>query len=318
MRFYQTFLLASVVARSIVSSSTAVAQPSPDRGNTPVVRLREDSTAYTAYSGIEDSLRTVIRDAAEWKALWTRINRPFIPAPTLPSIDFRREMIVVAALGRRPSAGYDVVIEEVDQSQTGIDVGVRKMRPAPGCPVSAVVTRPLDVARIPASDRPVRFHERTIVVPCDENSLTQAGSAKPEDTIRRLHVVPALGLRFGTPQKASAALGVVVGQDWQKNGRDHSQNVALFAEPGISAGRASLAYVYHGFGAFGSGIGVAATGLRTWDDPWTVKQNQTYVGGEVILWPIVFIGPRVGLFRNVSSTETSRRWFVSFDFGIGL
>jgi hypothetical protein len=139
-----------------------------------------------------------------------------------------------------------------------------------------------------------------------------------EDTVPRLHVLPALGLRVGTPQKASAAFGVVVGQDWQQNGRDHSRNVALFAEPGISGGRASVAYVYHGYGGFGSGLGVAASVLRTWKDPWTVRQNQSYVGGEVILWPIVFVGPRVGLFRNISGTETSRRWFVSFDFGIGL
>ena len=140
----------------------------------------------------------------------------------------------------------------------------------------------------------------------------------PEDTVPRTHVLPALGLRVGTPQKASAALGVVVGQDWQKNGRDHSRNVALFVEPGLSGGRASLAYISHGWGAFGSGLGVAASGLRTWKDPWTVNDNQTYVGGELILWPIVFVGPRVGLFRNVSNHETSRHWFVSFDFGIGL
>lgn len=139
-----------------------------------------------------------------------------------------------------------------------------------------------------------------------------------EDTLPRLHVLPALGLRFGTPQKASAAFGVVVGQDWQKNGRDHSRNVAVWAEPGLSGGRASLAYVSHGFGTFGSGLGVAATVLRTWDNPWTVRENQSYVGGEAILWPIVFIGPRIGVFRNVSSVETSRRWFVSIDFGIGL
>ena len=149
--------------------------------------------------------------------------------------------------------------------------------------------------------------------------IAPASRAKdPADTVPRVHVLPALGLRVGTPQKASAALGVVVGQDWQKNGRDHSRNVTLFLEPGLSGGRASLAYISHGWGAFGSGLGVAASALRTWKDPWTVNDNQTFVGGEVILWPIVFVGPRIGLFRNVSKDETSRHWFVSFDFGIGL
>ena len=43
--------------------------------------------------------------------------------------------------------------------------------------------------------------------------------------------------------------------------------------------------------------------LRTWKDPWTVKPNLTYVGGEVILWPIVFIGPRIGLLRAINTSE---------------
>jgi hypothetical protein len=138
-----------------------------------------------------------------------------------------------------------------------------------------------------------------------------------EDTIPRTHVFPALGIHVGTPQKVSAALGVVVGEEWQKNGRDHSRNIALFAEPGLSAGRASLAYMDHGYGGFGSGYGVAATFLRTWKEPWTVKPNQSYVGADLILWPVLFVGPRVGFFRRVSGPSSSDRWFVSFDVGIG-
>lgn len=138
-----------------------------------------------------------------------------------------------------------------------------------------------------------------------------------EDTIPRTHIFPALGVHVGSPQKVSAALGVVLGEEWQKDGRDHTRNVALFAEPGLGAGRASLAYVDHGYGAFGSGFGLAATVIRTWKEPWTVTKNQTYVGADLILWPIVFVGPRIGLFRNVSDRMTSDKWFVAIDFGIG-
>jgi len=140
----------------------------------------------------------------------------------------------------------------------------------------------------------------------------------PEDTATRMHVAPALGLRVGAPQKASAALGLLVGVDWQKDHRDHSRNGTIFVEPGLSAGRASIAYVDHGYGSFGSGFGIAATALRTWEDPWGARENSTYVGGELILWPIVFVGPRVGLFRSVAGDVGSKKWFFSFDFGIGL
>jgi len=139
-----------------------------------------------------------------------------------------------------------------------------------------------------------------------------------EDTTAHLHIAPALGLRFGEPQKASFAAGLLVGLDWQGTRRDHSRNGAVFLEPGVSAGRASVAYVEDGYGSFGSGYGVAATVLRTWEDPWAAKENSTYVGGEVILWPIVFVGPRVGLFRSISGEAKSGKWLFSIDFGIGL
>lgn len=138
------------------------------------------------------------------------------------------------------------------------------------------------------------------------------------DTTTRFHVLPALGVQFGSPQRASAALGIVLGEDFVRDGHDHSRNVAIFAEPGLGAGRASIAYVSHGYGSFGSGFGIAATALRTWNEPWQLNANQTYVGGEVLLWPILFVGPRIGLLRNVSTVETSRHWFWSFSVGVGL
>ena len=73
-----------------------------------------------------------------------------------------------------------------------------------------------------------------------------------------------------------------------------------------------------GYGSFGSGFGIAGSLLRTWDDPWVAKQNVTYLGGELLLWPIVFVGPRVGLFHSVTGPSGSRKWLVAFDFGVGL
>jgi hypothetical protein len=138
-----------------------------------------------------------------------------------------------------------------------------------------------------------------------------------EDTVPRSHLLPGLGVHVGAPQKASIAGGVVIGEDWRENGRDHSRNVGLWVEPGLSGGRASVAYISHGYGSFGSGFAVGASVLRTWKDPWIAKENLTYIGGDVMLWPIVFVGPRIGLFRSVTS-GAENRWFVSFDFGFGL
>lgn len=127
------------------------------------------------------------------------------------------------------------------------------------------------------------------------------------------HMLPALGLRAGIPQKASAAIGIVTGKNYRERG--HTEDVAIYVEPGLSAGRASLGYI-SGFGNMGSGFGIAATALRTWKDPINFSTNATYAGAEVWVWPIFFIGPRVGVFRRVAGGP--RGWFLTADFGFGL
>ena len=127
------------------------------------------------------------------------------------------------------------------------------------------------------------------------------------------HMLPALGLRAGIPQKASAAIGLVAGKNYQEKG--HTEDLALYVEPGLSAGRASFAYI-SGFGNMGSGFGIAGTALRTWKDPLNLPTNATYVGGEIWLWPLFFSGPRVGVFRRI--TGSSPGWFLTADFGFGL
>ena len=144
----------------------AAAQHGSARGAVPLTRLRDAPSAFTSYSGLSDSALMVVRDSDAWRELWQRVNRPFIPPPPAPVVDFQLEMIVVAAMGTRPTAGHDIMIEGAEQDSTGIEIVVRRSEPAPGCPVAAAVTQPVDMARMRADRRTVRFRERQVVVPC--------------------------------------------------------------------------------------------------------------------------------------------------------
>src|SRR5262249_16681570 len=131
-----------------------------------------------------------------------------------------------------------------------------------------------------------------VLIPAMSVAGQRCRDCPSSDTVPRTHILPAVGLHVGEPAKASLALGVVLGEDWQSKGRDHTRNVALMAEGGLAAGRASLAYLRKGYGNFGSGFGISASFLRTWDDPWGTHPNVSYAGGELILWPVMFVGPR--------------------------
>ena len=134
---------------------------------------------------------------------------------------------------------------------------------------------------------------------------------------RRVGVFPGFGIHFGEPQKLSAAVGLVVREEWQSARRDHSRAAALLVEPGLAAGRAALDWV-EGFGTLGSGFAVGPSVLRSWDDPWVARPNTTYAGGELMVWPIFHAGPRVGIYHVVGSDAPGKRWLVSADVGIGM
>ena len=148
------------------SAELAMAQFDTPGDSLPVTRLRNGATAFTTYSGLSDSVRTVVRDSTSWIEVWRAISRPFYPPPPLPRVDFEHEMVVIAALGARPTAGYDIVIEGARQDSAAVEIALRTLSPAPGCPVSAAMTQPVDLATVPASPRAVRFREKSIIVPC--------------------------------------------------------------------------------------------------------------------------------------------------------
>ena len=164
-----TRALVSVVLACLCRAAFAAgqpAQPPSPRETIPLTRLASQPSAYVEYSGVSDSLRAVVRDSVEWRRLWVQINGPFIPQPALPRVDFQREMVVVAAMGRQPGGGYDIVIERAVEDTAGIEVLVRRTTPGDRCSSSAAVTKPLDLAKIPVSNKPVRFRDREQAAAC--------------------------------------------------------------------------------------------------------------------------------------------------------
>jgi len=164
-----TVALSLTVAIAGCRASVTGTQAAIPRHAIVLARFRNDSTAFSMYSGLGDSVRLVVRDSRQWGEYWRRINSPFFPPPAQPPIDFAREMVVVAALGRRPSLGYDIVIDSAARDSAGIAVYLRRSNPGARCPLPAALTQPVDLARMPASDLPLRFTELISTIPCGEH-----------------------------------------------------------------------------------------------------------------------------------------------------
>jgi hypothetical protein len=125
-------------------------------------------------SGIWDQLRLVVRDRDLWVEVWKRIysidpdhlNPNGGQLPPLPEIDFSREMVIVVGMGRRPSSAYGIFIDSAYERNYGLEVVVRSVENRKGCGAMTVMTAPVDIVRLPRTDRPVLFRETEVVPDC--------------------------------------------------------------------------------------------------------------------------------------------------------
>ena len=146
-------LLAPLVLLALVAcSSTRSAEPSDSSG--PVAF---ESIARQEQSGLTEPEHSVIRTQQAWVELWQRINVYRIPAPPAPTLDFARDMVVLVALGQRPSAGHSVEVVAIERDGSFLRVRAKSRAPAPGAVQAAVLTHPFHAVRVARSDGPVEI-----------------------------------------------------------------------------------------------------------------------------------------------------------------
>lgn len=132
----------------------------------PLERLAPGPGSYTYYSGIDGSLRVVIRDATRWREYWQMIHQREYPQPPLPAVDFARRMVLLVAAGRRPSGGYTIRIESAADRGGVLAVAIREERPGHGCILTAAISTPVDLALVAVRDS-VRFSGDVAVQRCE-------------------------------------------------------------------------------------------------------------------------------------------------------
>lgn len=144
------------------------ATPTPP-GETPA--LGDEAVAFTllfaeAYTGVEEPRRAVVRDPGEWREVWSQVVAGREPKPDPPAVNFDRDMVVIVALGVRPTGGNGVKVVEVRRNEDTLDVVVMEHLPGLTCPVTMALTAPVIAVTIPATDAAVAFSERTATTEC--------------------------------------------------------------------------------------------------------------------------------------------------------
>jgi hypothetical protein len=113
----------------------------------------------------DNALRLVIKNRQEFSDFWKRLTARVPPGgwvPPLPEIDFSKEMVVVAAMGARPTSGYWTMIDGACEVDGQVEVFVSNVEGATCKSNLPVETYPADAVRLPRTDLPIVFRETQV------------------------------------------------------------------------------------------------------------------------------------------------------------
>ncbi|MFH0791079.1 MAG: alpha/beta fold hydrolase, partial [Candidatus Omnitrophota bacterium] len=101
----------------------------------------------------------VITDNVTWQRVWTGYMGSSDLAPTLPAIDFSKEMVIAVFMGQKPTSGYSISITKIEEYPDKLRVYVYEEKPnfEIGQVVSEVLTFPYHIVKLNKFTLPVEF-----------------------------------------------------------------------------------------------------------------------------------------------------------------
>jgi hypothetical protein len=139
-----------------------VYESTPEAERPPEVAI----VPYRTTSGINVRDRMVVSDRTSWSKIWPNLAMGHSPAPSLPAVDFDRETIVIAAMGRRSTGGYIITVDSATAAGDTVTLVITEHSPGRTCGTTAALSSPVAIARIFRPRAIVRFVERTAVTDC--------------------------------------------------------------------------------------------------------------------------------------------------------
>lgn len=134
-----------------VLAQDASPSAAPPAGGTSVKTLGQGQEAGEM---IEKTI-LVITSAAEFEALWKRMNASVEPAPAAPAVDFATSQVVAAFAGQKPSGGHEVQMRKLVAGAEGTEVQFADVPPPEDAMTTMMMSSPYLMIQVPAG-RPVK------------------------------------------------------------------------------------------------------------------------------------------------------------------
>lgn len=97
---------------------------------------------------------------------WQTATNQVAPIVPTPEVDFSKNIVLAASLGCKPSGGYKVEIESIEETPLELIVNVMATEPGGHCAVTAAFTDPTIHVLIPQTAKRISFNISKAVRDC--------------------------------------------------------------------------------------------------------------------------------------------------------
>ncbi len=103
-------------------------------------------------TGVDQAQYALIANEEQFLSFWNRAYGSQLSVPPLPDVDFRRETIVAAFAGSKPSGGYGLTVDEVTLEGSDAYIDLTEIQPAADAITTQALTSPWVMLRILRGD----------------------------------------------------------------------------------------------------------------------------------------------------------------------
>lgn len=161
---------ALVLLMLLAAGGAALAHADAPRKPTPaapsIVRPVPEAQAVRSSSGMTAKQRLVVRDDATWAKVWAELASNYHPRPTVPSIDFARDVVIVASMGGQSGGGHEISVADVRIAGGNARISIVERSPGRRCVTTAAMTAPVAVVVVPRFAGRATFVERATTADC--------------------------------------------------------------------------------------------------------------------------------------------------------
>ena len=125
-----------------------------------------DTVAVVHSSGYSEPAREVLETEEEWRETWDRMHAGVSPPPERPEVDLEASIVVVLAMGTRPTGGYGIGVSAARVVDGDLELEVEERSPGASCGVTQAITSPTLLIQLPVPSGEVEFSEREVTRDC--------------------------------------------------------------------------------------------------------------------------------------------------------